>query len=673
MRVSHLAAVATLVALLSAMFVALPSVSAADLGPCATGEGVTNVLKIGDSCSGVSGTAPASTDEDVATVDGDVAMAEAIGMATIQGTAENDEAFMIEVVPSASIAVAVGDSDSRVSAGTDIEVWVTGKAIDAVGSGGLQVTLSVPSTGMYFVDYNSPNDPTDDTTSQRAVVTLPLGPTATMSDKVTLSTTGAPVGEYVITARYGARGNLRAGSASGELQVGDPGTGLNSATLSLAANETASAGAPGTINLVVEAFNSLEGKSNDGDVNQVIIFARGGATISIPDTGESEAQNDEPNSAQIIETDTSPNDKTNDDPDDVGQKTAFSVSKDEPGTVAVSASVIGNSGDVSTETLTLTFTGPAQSISLGEPSDNLKRQEGEITIEVTAKDEASNAADVSHTAIVASLKDADGNKPKNLEISDAQKFNDKNNNGDKDAGEDDIKSTVVVTVKSTDVANAMAEPGVYTVEVTMNNDAKTKQTVDVIVVGTTNEVSVESTASEVSLNDIITVTAMVTDANGAAVTDKTKVMFSTFGELNLQILGGGASNEKTVDTKAGIAMVQIGVSSGSGGGTIVATSDGVSGTVTLSTAAVEEEAMPAPEMVGNHCIENKGGFAVWTCGVSAMASEVFALVQPEGATAIHLWSTISMSWVRYSVVDGTTVPGSSDFMVTENSILYISN
>ena len=32
-----------------------------------------------------------------------------------------------------------------------------------------------------------------------------------------------------------------------------------------------------------------------------------------------------------------------------------------------------------------------------------------------------------------------------------------------------------------------------------------------------------------------------------------------------------------------------------------------------------------------------------------------------------------MSWVRYSVVDGTLVPGSSDFMVAENDILYISN
>ena len=36
-----------------------------------------------------------------------------------------------------------------------------------------------------------------------------------------------------------------------------------------------------------------------------------------------------------------------------------------------------------------------------------------------------------------------------------------------------------------------------------------------------------------------------------------------------------------------------------------------------------------------------------------------------------LWN--GSAWVRYSVVDGTMVPGSSDFMVAENDILYISN
>ena len=49
MRVSHLAAVATLVALLGAMFIAMGSASAAGLGPCNANPDIT--LGFGDSCT----------------------------------------------------------------------------------------------------------------------------------------------------------------------------------------------------------------------------------------------------------------------------------------------------------------------------------------------------------------------------------------------------------------------------------------------------------------------------------------------------------------------------------------------------------------------------------------------------------------------------------------------
>ena len=78
----------------------------------------------------------------------------------------------------------------------------------------------------------------------------------------------------------------------------------------------------------------------------------------------------------------------------------------------------------------------------------------------------------------------------------------------------------------------------------------------------------------------------------------------------------------------------------------------------------EEEASVA-------CLSNLAGFSTWSCGVETSASEIFGFVSARGATAIHLWN--GSAWVRYSVVDGTMVPGSSDFMVAENDILYISN
>ena len=71
------------------------------------------------------------------------------------------------------------------------------------------------------------------------------------------------------------------------------------------------------------------------------------------------------------------------------------------------------------------------------------------------------------------------------------------------------------------------------------------------------------------------------------------------------------------------------------------------------------------------CLSNLSGFSTWSCGVESSAAEIFGLVSGRGASAVHLWN--GSEWVRYSVVEGAMVPGSSDFMVTEDDILYISN
>ena len=46
------------------------------------------------------------------------------------------------------------------------------------------------------------------------------------------------------------------------------------------------------------------------------------------------------------------------------------------------------------------------------------------------------------------------------------------------------------------------------------------------------------------------------------------------------------------------------------------------------------------------------------------------MVTGRGVSAIYQW--IGSTWARYSVVDDAMVPGSSDLMVTEKDILYIS-
>ena len=79
----------------------------------------------------------------------------------------------------------------------------------------------------------------------------------------------------------------------------------------------------------------------------------------------------------------------------------------------------------------------------------------------------------------------------------------------------------------------------------------------------------------------------------------------------------------------------------------------------------------AAEPTGIDCLSATSGFSAWTCEAGSSASALFTALSERGATAIHLWN--GSAWVRYSVVDGAEVPGSTDFTVTENDILFISN
>ena len=191
------------------------------------------------------------------------------------------------------------------------------------------------------------------------------------------------------------------------------------------------------------------------------------------------------------------------------------------------------------------------------------------------------------------------------------------------------------------------------------------------VAGTASELSVSaSSTSSDTIGDVITVTVSATDKDGNAVSDGTKVTFSVSANTGLAPIGTGHGDDGRM-SKNGSASVKFAVV-GAGHSVVSAEADGATGVIVItSTAGAEEpEAMPEEE-ASVSCLSNLNAFSTWTCGVDSSASEVFALLEGRGVTAIHLHN--GSAWVRYSVVEGNTVPGSSDFMVTEDDILYISN
>ena len=694
---TNLVALAALFALVAAMFPALPSASAIDLGECLGTSVGTNYLALGDSCVigdsrtnlGAELTVSASGivrlsgggsygdinanppgDPDVFTIEANadtVVTANAIGKVTLtndQNTdSESDDLmYEFEVIPAASVEITFDDSDNTVQAGTDVTVTVIAKAVDRSGDS-FPVVLSVPSTGLYFFDDQETPDPTDDTSSQRTGFALTLGATP-LPRTAMLSTTGAPAGDYVVTASYSARGNIfTAGTSSATLTVGNPGVGLASAALAPAnvkdgAPSTNAGATPdkttkragSTIYLAVTASNSLGAPANPADVDQVTVIAAG-ATV-----GDGANKNHEHNSKTFVDVGRQ---------EEVGALQVFAVSSDTPGTITVRATVIGPSGSQSTESLDLVFTGDAETISLGEPNDRLGQNGDSIMLEVTAVDASGNTATIDATSITGSIVDAEGNLAANLSVSDAQKVDDKGT-ADDESDDETIATAVIVTVSSTDVANVKADRGVYTLNVRLNNDADTEQSVDVTVVGATDAIKLAADpAGGANFGDIITVTATLTDEDDNPVADGTTVDFSVTPGTGLAHIG---ASETDVETEGGEAASKyLVVGEGRSVVSAVADDSGVSGIVVIVSSVGRTEDMEAGPRLSD--LSDTFGLVSYR-GPDATASTLSALL---AGRASAIWRSNNGSWELYANVNGAIVPGSSDFTVTSGDVLYLGN
>ncbi len=349
------------------------------------------------------------------------------------------------------------------------------------------------------------------------------------------------------------------------------------------------------------------------------------------------------------------------------------ITKDTPGEVEVSALVVDpvGSGYDGSDTVSLTFTGPAKTVSLSDATTTLLNRyvdhkddtaddtdtdpRDNISLKLTASDADGHAVVPTGNATV-TIADPDGT----MVATDG-------------AGQKIVVSQKVTATTNTislRVAASVTAPnplksGEYTVTA---KDGARKDTATFTVAGLADTVSME--ASEADEDGQLEVTVTVTDAEGNHVADGTAV------EIMAADLRGDSDpvilrTSTTGKTKAGVAKATF-IEVGYGPAAIIATADGKTDVVRVNSTfdAPVPEAMPEEE-ASVACLSNLSGFTTWSCGVESSASEIFELVSGRGATALHLWN--GSAWVRYSVVDGAMVPGSSDFMVTQYDNLYISN
>ena len=607
-----------------------------------------------------------------------------------------------------SLVVATSDSDDVIKPGDRVDILAYVK--EPVDGASYFLDYALASNGIIYTTEVAAGQAVAGTATDPTKIGSVLAPSTadgnyTVSVRVRNDTTAAGATAFVpgeVTIKVGEVGNA---IGSVEISLGKvghstlpkkatdkdttPAFGATTPTDYEACDDTSTAEDPTSDNttsanciaITVDVKNSLGNAANNREVSTVHVFAAL-ATVYVPPDGNAA---DGANSGEFTADATA------------GASTKFFVAKEKPGTVDVYAIAIGPSGSATSATMTLSFTGTADSVALGDVSGPLAVDGsfavaanpnatpdpiaaadavGTAKVEVTATDASGNVATLESEvdsnfdgdtdddeesageigAANVSIVNADDEEIDTIEARVTQK---KNSDGDP------VATAVVIELAST----GDTEPGEYTLQVTFGDNAPV--TAGLVVSGPPANVEIETSASSVAVGDIITVTATVTDKDGHNVADDAgNVTFNAVGALKLVALDDtdtdmGGAQEPTDD---GVAEVRYVVVDGSGTATIIATIGKADAVTAVSTEAAE--AMPEEE-ASVACLSNLAGFATWACGVESSASEIFGLVSGRGATALHLWN--GSAWVRYSVVDGTMVPGSSDFMVAENDILYISN
>ena len=415
----------------------------------------------------------------------------------------------------------------------------------------------------------------------------------------------------------------------------------------------------GDIWLKLTTLNSLDKPAANSDLTSLVVFGRG-ATLTIH---RANATNTAP--AQLADSTVADADAIVGATTGTENSATHSTAADITHTMFVKVEAIGANpaqvpvtayiNGVQSNTVDLIFTGSTTAISVTEAAKTLASKNGELKFTVTGLDKAGNGGTaLPENTVNYRVLDADGdNVASNPSVAKAQTPTATGTN----------PNSVTLTVTTSDTT--AAKSGTYTLEVTLGSDTKTAQTVEFNVAGPPANVDlVADPMSSSTVGERIQLTATVTDEAGVNVPDGTEVTFAATEGGGAAIISGATA--KTVD---GVAKGLLGVS-GSGTTFVYATAGDANGTLTFVSTAVSGDAVEEVISAANCLSSLSSGFSTWTCEGTGMASDIFGDLNSRGASAVHLWN--GAAWVRYAVVDGAEVPGSTDFLIAKNNTLYIS-
>ena len=341
---------------------------------------------------------------------------------------------------------------------------------------------------------------------------------------------------------------------------------------------------------------------------------------------------------------------------------ALTVNSTQPASGEVTVTLVTSTGGTfEAKSPMLMFSGAASRFTLAEPSGSLLNVEAndnrdEIQIEVTAEDNAGNAAEVP-ARLSLSVQDPDGQVVAASAISRRQLA-------------PDAADRVYIKLQTlADDASALAV-GEYRLRVSRSGVSAERS---FRVAGKTAAVdlSVSPPIWSSSVASVVA-TAVLTDANGQPVADGTPVSFTatpvgTVGAGGAQLIM--ASGSGALKTSGGSASTRFLVV-GSGSAYITASADDQTGVQVVQVAA----APPPPEQpVGLDGLNQRAlnNFSSWISQRGSSASELFAELKLRGASALMKWDPNTRTWARYAERGEARVPGSTDFTIELGDVLWL--
>ena len=331
----------------------------------------------------------------------------------------------------------------------------------------------------------------------------------------------------------------------------------------------------------------------------------------------------------------------------------------------VRATILSAAGtNITTETVTITFSGKLDKLSLSEPTSGLLNtvttadNRDRLILSASGVDSSGNNKPPTAPQGNPIIKDPSG-RTVSAGISavwprlkaDASTQGASCANCSKDAA-----GNIQVEINVTAEADNKLAAGDYTIQLRADGKSATQT---FTISGDVDTVTVSDPEGTLAVNERISVVATVNDADGNAVPDGTTITFTAAQAGTAPVLVKVASDTRTAGGTANATYLVV----GTGTGWISANAGGKSGIKLISVAAAEV----APADPADNLSTTVPGFSSWTGSATGSASELLSSLS--GISQILLWQN---GWLRYGVAGGREIPGSIDFEIRRGAILWLS-